>query len=286
MNNVPTIHSSAMLLDMNISVYTGRRTDRRTASEVMQSKGASAGSASVQKYLFAGDNDLQNIVRHAAHSRDVISKHTLPWNDYGTRLVSTESFFDLTTKLNELRDEFYHLVNLFVDNYAHKVSNAAFSLGTMFDREEYPAPEMIKERFSFMFTFGPVPSEGDFRVDIPNEAMQLLRDEFATTNNDRIESAVSDILQRLINMAQTMYEKCVTPEDGPRPRIHESTFTHAQELCEIAKDLNLFNDPDIEAIRHGIEVALTGIDVDTLRKSPEVRESVRTKMDDILQRFA
>lgn len=282
-----SISARALLLDLTISVYTGRRTDRRTAEEVTTAKGAGSKQAtSVVKHLFAGDQDLQAINRWAQHSRNTIEAVTLPWNDAGTRLLPTAAFFDVNAKLNELRDEFYTRVDTFVNNYSSKVSNAAFALGKLFDRSEYPDAAEIRAKFKFDFAFSPVPDAGDFRVDIPDEAMAQVQAQFTTMNSERVEQAVGDVIERLFETIKTLQYKCTTPEDGPKPRFHESTLEQAKELCQIVKSLNLFNDRGIEEVRAELEASIGHLDIDTLRESTETRESVKSKMDALLERFA
>lgn len=286
MNNVPTIQSSSMLLDLTIGVYTGRRTDRQTAQEITASKGAGSRSAtSVNKFLFAGDQDLADINRWAAHSRDRIARITLPWDDSGTRLLPTEAFFDATHELDELKKEFDRRVDVFLDSYDTKISNAAFALGRLFDRSEYLTEHEVRRRFSFVYTFSPVPSSGDFRVDIPQEALEQVKSTFTQRTEDRVAEAINDVTARLHDIIRTMQHKCTIPEDGPRPRIHETTLNQAIELCDIAKSLNIFKDPAIESVRAELESALSGIDITTLRESVEVRESVKSKMDALMQKF-
>lgn len=286
MHNAPTIQSSSMLLDLTISVYTGRRTDRRTAQEITTSKGAASSSAtSVNKFLFAGDQDLAEINRWAAYSRDRVARITLPWDDSGTRLLPTESFFDATKELDDLSAEFYRRVDTFLATYDSKISNAAFALGALFDRSEYLSEREVRRRFNFAYTFSPVPSAGDFRVDIPQEALAFVKDTFQMHNQERVQTALNDVTARLYDVIKTMQEKCTVPEDGPKPRIYESTFNHALELCDIAKRLNIFNNPSIEAVRAELEASLKGIDIVSLRDSVEVRDSVRAKMDALMEKF-
>lgn len=286
MSNVPTIQSSSMLLDLTISVYTGRRTDRQTAQEITKSKGAGSRSAtSVNKFLFAGDQDLADINRWAAHARDRVARITLPWDDSGTRLLPTESFFDATHELDELKKEFDRRVEVFLASYDAKISNAAFALGRLFDRSEYLTENEVRRRFNFSYTFSPVPSSGDFRVDIPQEALEQVKSTFTKHTQKRVEEAIGDVTTRLYEVIRTMQHKCTTPEEGPRPRIYETTLTQALELCDIAKSLNIFKDPAIESVRAELESALSGVDITTLRESTEVRESVKSKMDALLAKF-
>lgn len=281
----PTLQSSAMLLDLTISVYTGRRTDRQTASEITQSKGAKSNATSVQKYLFAGDDDLRHIQSMASATRERINKITLPWNDYGVRLVPTKAFFEVVRELEDSRTEFENSVADFLSSYRNKVSNAAFSLGALFNAGEYPSVADVARRFKFNFEFSPVPSAGDFRVDIPNEAMDKIRAQFSYSTDNKTNAAVLSLTERLLETVHTLRDRCTAPSEGPRPRLYEATLENAKELCDIAKGLNMFDDPDIEDMRVQLMHSLEGVDIYTLRSSDNLRDKVRNDMQEILNKF-
>lgn len=281
----PSIQSSASLLDLTISVYTGRRTDRQTASEITIAKNASSNATSVQKYLFAGDKDLRRIQSLSSAVRSDIAAITLPWNDHGVRLVPTKVFFDVVKILDRYKQEFDTLVQDFLSNYEIKIKEAAKSLGDMFNPDDYLLPIQVGRRFNFHYEFQPVPSAGDFRIDLPNEAMQMVTSRYQESVDNKVSAATFDLSRRLIDLAKAMRDRCTATKNGTKPRLYEATLDSAKELCQIAKGLNMFNDPEIEALRQELEGALGGLDIHTLRESEDVREDVRSKMESILSKF-
>lgn len=282
----PTLQSSAMLLTLNISMYTGRKADKKVKDEVLIDKGAHAkNAASVYKSLFAGDADLDAINTFQARARREIAAVTLPWSDNGTRMVSTRNFFEVSQLLSSLRVEFETLVNKFVAGYALKVSNAAFALGDMFDRSEYPDPAEIKHRFAFNYAFEPVPSSNDFRVDLHNEAVQMLQQHYSKTAQQRLDAAMQDVWMRVMDEVTRLRDKLIVPEEGKRPRIFATTFDGFKELVGSLEALNITNDPKLEDVRVQLKNALEPVDLDSIRESDEVRESVKEKMQRVLDKF-
>jgi hypothetical protein len=283
----PTLQSSAMLLSIHISMYTGRKADKKTREEVISDKGARAkGAASVYKSLFAGDEDLDAINTFQAKARRDIAAMTLPWSDAGIRLVSTRNFFEVSQALSSLRQEFDALVRKFVNNYAMKVSNAAFALGDLFDRNEYPDPAEITHKFSFSYSFEPVPSSNDFRVDLHNEAVEMLRDHYQKTSSERLNAAMQDVWARVIDEVTRLRDKMIVPEDGKRPRIFATTLDGFKDLVSSLEALNITNDPQLEDARVQLRNALEPVDIDSIRESDDVRNSVKEKMQRVLDKFA
>jgi hypothetical protein len=284
--NVPTLQSSAMLIDLHIGTYTGSKTDNQTRDEVTATKRAGSKRAhSVRKHLFAGDADLDAINVYIAQTRKRLLASTLPWSDSGSRMLSTKTFFDLSKLLSLWRADYYVLVDRFVDNFALKVSNAAFALGDSFDRNEYPTADQVREKFTFEYVFSPIPSAGDMRVDLPAEALDIVRAQYAKVSDQRLEAAMADAWDRVLEMARYIKAKVTTGEDGVKPRIFASSIEQAKELTELLVGLNITNDPQLEAARVALKNALDPVDRDSLRDSDEVRDSVRIKMDALLSKF-
>lgn len=280
-----SLSSSAMLLDLNISVYTGRKQDKATANEVSLAKGARKSATSVHKNLFAEDEDLANINSYAGLVRNWLYSVTLPWSDSGTRLVPTKAFFDISHELNQHEQAFNALVDRFVNNYSTKVAAQAFKLGKLFDSKEYPDASDLHKKFALRYHFTPVPEAGDFRVDIPAEAAQQLKDKFEATIRDRLEDAMIEPWDRLYEEITHIRNKMMPKEDGTVPRLYGSMLENTLRLCETLKSLNVMDDPKLEEARRQLEMSLENVDIKSLRDSPELRESVKVKMNDLVEKF-
>jgi hypothetical protein len=59
----------------------------------------------------------------------------------------------------------------------------------------------------------------------------------------------------------------------------------ANELCSLAKDLNITNDKDLEEARIKLYESISGLEVDDLRKDLDTREAVKKEVDNILNNF-
>lgn len=276
-----------MLLDLNISVYTGRKQDKATAEEVNLAKNTrSSKAASVYKSLFVGDADLEAINSHAGKVRTWLYSVTLPWSDSGTRLVPTKSFFDISHELASHEAEFDRLVAQFVSNYAVKISSQAFKLGKLFDPSEYPTVDSIQHKFALRYHFTPVPEAGDFRVDIPAEAAEQLKTKFEAATSTRVREAMQEPWNRLYEEVQHIRDKMIDKEDGKPQKLYQSMLDNALGLCTTLKTLNIMDDADLEAARRALELSLTDVDIKSLRQSPEMRTSIVTKMDELKDKFS
>ena len=170
MSNEISIGSSAMLVELSISSWTARKLDKKVSAEVDVAKNTKVSAVNVNKNLMAGTGVLDKIIKYAASVRAWHIAQTLPWSDNGSRLLPMSNFMRYKEQLNVMEGNFNALVDKFVDSYPELISAAAFQLGDLFDRNEYPDVNTLKQRFKFSYSFFPVPTAGDFRVDINEEA--------------------------------------------------------------------------------------------------------------------
>jgi hypothetical protein len=92
--------------------------------------------------------------------------------------------------------------------------------------------------------------------------------------------------ERLHDVLTAMSKK-LTDEDGveTKKRYHDSLVTNAQELCELLTKMNITNDPKLEEARQQLELTMLGADIETIKESAHVRETMKNKVDAILQKF-
>lgn len=280
------IQNSSVLVDLNLSVWTGRKMDKKTSDEVVAAKSArSKNAATVSKHLLAGNDTLTRIQKHAGMIRTWHYEQTLPWSDGGSRLLPMKSFFDYKAKLGEFEQEFNDMIDEFVTEYPVLVSAAAFQLGDLFDRNEYPEVESLQERFKFKYVFLPVPEMGDFRVDVGTDAKAELQAQYDKFYQAKLESAMKDMWDRLHTSLSNLSERLDYSDGGVKKVFRDSLVTNALEVCGMLSNLNVTNDPKLEDARRRLEQTLSGIEATDLRESPALRNDVKTRVDSILKSF-
>ena len=160
----------------------------------MASKNAAAKDAArVNKHLLAGRTELDVITQAVNRARQYVYDNTAPWSDSGLRLLPNRNFMAFAARMNEFDEEVAGLVKSFVDIYPTLITAQAMALGDMFKRDDYPTANEIMTKFSFRVNYMPVPTSGDFRVDVGNEAQAELRQRLEELNQERIDNAMSDV---------------------------------------------------------------------------------------------
>ena len=283
------IDTCAMLVEFNASVWTARKLDKTTTSEVVASKNAGAKDAArVNKHLLAGRTELDIIQQAVGRARQFVYDNTAPWSDSGLRLLPTINFMKFTERMNDFEEEMETLVKAFVVIYPTLITAQALALGDMFKRDDYPSANEMMTKFSFRVNYMPVPSSGDFRVDVGNQAQAELKARLESLTQERIDSAMADVRERLSTHLKRMSDRLTTDYVGgeaKQRRFHDTLVDGALELCDLTKALNVTNDVALETARSQLEQLLVGVTPTDLRKNEAIRQDVKRNVDAILDKF-
>jgi hypothetical protein len=285
-NTVAGVARSAMMVDLHISVYSGRKQDKSTQAEVTTAKGSgSSKAASVYKNLFAECKELDALTKFQARARAEHYRLTLPWNDQGARLLPTASLLEYQQTMGRYRNEFERLVDAFLDKYDTLVAAAAFQLGTLFDRQEYLSRAQVALRFRMESSFTPLPTSGDFRLDVESTVQRELVEQYERRMEAKLAQANQDSWSRLHEALLRLSDRLVVEEDGKKRKFHDTMVTGALELCELLTVMNVTNDPELEKARRKVEEVLSGVTPKELRDEHSTRVQTKQQVDAILDAF-
>ena len=274
-----SIASSAVLIDLNISVWTARKLDKNVSKEIDINKNTTIKAGNYNKHILAGADQLEAITKLAGEIRDWHDRQTLPWSDTGTRLLPMTNFFDYKHQLGVYEAEFKSRINTFIHEYPNIVQSMAYKLGALFNRAEYPDTNSIATKFNLRYTIMPVPETKDFRVDIADDIRNEMQQEYQKAYEGRVEAAMSDAWSRL----HTTLEHMIDRLSGDEKKIFRNSLVdNALELTNLLTRLNVTNDPKLENARRALEQSLVGVTADELRDSKGARQEILAKVNEIM----
>ena len=299
MSNVPAINldnfsasklaSSALIVNLSLSVWTGRKLDKRVSEEVDQQNSTRTRAGNYHKNLLAGSGKLEGIGKIANACRGWLYACTQPWGDNGDRVLPVASLIDFKSRLTDYEQQFGTAVNDFLNDYDTLVSAAAFQLGALFNRDDYPTRESIESKFGFRYSIMPLPQAGDFRVDIGNDGLRELQEQYEQVMEQRVVGAMTEAWERLHDVLSRMSERLTdtTDENGdPKRKIfRDSLIDNAVEICGLLKSFNITGDTRMDEMRRQLEDAIKHVDAQTLRDSDHVRLQTKLKVDALLSKF-
>jgi len=290
-----SITTNGILVDLNISLWSGRKQDKKVSGEVDAAKQTRTKAGNYHKNLFAGTDKLEKVQSVAGKIRNWHLRQTLPWSDTGTRLLPMGNFFEYKQELAAMQQEFDDAVRDFIAAYPTLISAAAFQIGALFNRDDYPSEDKIAHKFSIRTVFHPVPLASDFRVEAENNLKNELQEQYEKMYREREESTAKELWDRLHEYLKTLVDRlekkqqaAVASANGNKTKagqFHEAHLENGVELCSLLSRLNIMNDPQLEAARKYLESALTGVSAKDIRTSEGTRNDVKARVQDILNRF-
>jgi len=275
------IQDSAMLVDLNISVWTGRKQDKKVSEEIDVAKSTKGKAGNYHKKLLSGTR-LDEVQKLVGSIRVWHYEQSLPWSDGGSHLLPMKNFFDYKQRLGEFETQYVEAVEEFLKEYPTLVSAAAFQLGDLYNAEEYPDVEKLRDKFRFRYVFLPVPEIGDFRVDVNEEHKAKIVKQFESFYESKLSEAMSDAWDRLHDCLSKMSEKLAGQD---KQIFRDSLVNNAVDLCSLLTKLNVTNDSKLETARKQLESALIGVTPKDLRDDDDLRRDTKAKVDEILSMF-
>lgn len=281
-----SISASALLVELNISVWPASKIDREVTNKVNSDAGAVQGASQTKKNLFAGTSLRKDIEKFAARVRLYHNQHTLPWADKGERLLPTKLFMEYKQAMNGYEQTFNMMCQNFYAEYPRLVADAPMSLGVLFNAEDYPDITNVMNKFGFKRSVKPVPEAGDFRLDVPAEDMRELVFSFEAQQREKLAEAVREPWERLHSELSAISKKLTDVEgDDGKKRYHDTLVSNPLELCSLLTKLNITNDPALEEARRQLELTMLGADIETIKEDADVRKQLKSKVDGILNKF-
>lgn len=280
-----SISSSAVLVELNISVWTANKLDKGATDIVLANNSASKDSAQVRKNLMAGTDKRKKIADYAARARLYHNQTTLSWSDKGARLLPTSLFMDYKANMNIYEKNMNVMINDFYSSYADLIELSKHHLGDLFNPYDYPSIEELRSKFGFRLVFSPLPESGDFRLDIPQQDMTDMQEKYELAFNDRLADAMREPWEKLHKALAHLSEKLTDEGEDNTKRYHDTLISSNQELCSLLTHLNITKDPQLEQARRELELTMLGLDIDDVRKDADCRKEVKTRVDEILNKF-
>jgi len=281
-----SISASAVLVELNISVWPASKIDREMTEQVNINATAVRDASQTKKNLFAGTSLRKDIEKFAARVRLYHNQHTLPWADKGERMLPTKLFMEYKQTMNNYEAQFNQMCNNFFIAYPQLVQEAQVHLGTMYRADDYPDLTNVREKFGFRMAIDPIPEAGDFRLDISAQDLDEMKAQYEAKFDERLAEAMRTPWERLHTVLTAMSEKLKDEEgDDNKKRYHDSLVTNAVDLCGLLDKMNITNDPKLEEARKQLELTMLGADIETIKESSHVRETMKNKVDAILQKF-
>jgi hypothetical protein len=275
--------SNALLVYLNTSIWTARKLDRTATQEVTLSHSAASDAGRFNKQLLPKEA-LAPITQIAGAARLYLYDHTRPWSDNGDRVMSGMNYFEVMNQLRVFRAEFNAAVDTFCAAYTEHRERARLKLNTLFNDNDYPHEREVRRKFDMSFGIMPLPTAGDFRVELPDEALEEARAEIEAAVSGRMQAAMADVWGEVRTTVSHLRQRLEETKGGTG-RLHDSALTNIEDLIARLPGLNLTNDAGLEDMRKLVATTFNGIEMKDIKKSDAVRADMMAQTDALLKQM-
>jgi len=278
--------AKAVLSNVHITQWAGRRFDREITDEVNREHDAADDAGRYNK-LLVDKKALFQIQRIVTEARVYHIKMTQPWSDSGPRILPAKLYLDYTKRMDELKIEFKREVDNFLDIYPSLIAKRQKELNGWFREADYPTPAKLATMFSFDVQIYPCPDADDFRVDLAKEHEDDVRRAIERAMKASLDEAMREPVRRIIatvgRMAERLNAYKPASNGGKAEGIFRDTLVdNVRELAGLLPAFNLRDDPALSSLASRIERDLTVEDASTLRDNDQVRKAVAKSAEEIL----
>jgi hypothetical protein len=285
-----SLASSAVLVSVDISVWSATKQDRGISDEVTTAKNADKSAGRYVKNLLANHPKHKAVVNYRQTIYNWLQRRTYKWNQ-SQQLLPSVDVPKFKQEYHEHEIAFHALVDSLTTDYDSIVSDMAFKQGTMFNRTDYPTAEQVHAKFSLNLYVSEVPMN-DFRCGIAQDIADDLFTTYTKQSHGIIDSIAQEQSERLVEVMESISHCCGVDESEvngelrtKRRKIYEGTIQKARDYIESFKRFNLKNDSGLEQARLSLEKVLNGVKAEDIRDSDAVRHHVKEGIDDILSKF-
>lgn len=274
------LEERAMLVTLSIGYWEGLKADRNKTGEVTKDEKAAADAgtwitrvvppAAIKPVLLARDK-----------AREVHFKYTLPWQDGGVRVLPANMFMEYTKAMRAAEEGYRAAVNAFLAEYPTILANAEERLGGLFKADFFPRPEQLKYKYPWTMRINPIPTAGDFRVALTDDAIAEIKAGIAKQNEVAMADAMGDLWNRLYEQVGKIAER-LGDEKGV---FRDSLIENVAALCELLPRMNVTGNKELEAMRKAVVAKLAKTEPEVLRKNKTARAEAAKDANDILKKM-
>ena len=279
-NGSNVLARKAMISTLETSSWSGRKVDKEATDELLRSKRADEGSGNFSKQLIDKEA-LSNIKSIISEARRYHKEITMAWDEKGGRLLPSTKYSSHTAKMRECQDKLKEEVDKFIENYDNLVNDSSYRLGDLFNNQEYPDKEELRNKFAINIDYDKVPEGNDFRLDIPEEEQEQIRKDIEKKVQDQHAEAMKRVWKRIYSAVENMHEK-LKDEDKI---FRNSMVRKIEDLVKILPELNVTDNKELATMTEELRNELCGIDPDDLRKDKEARKEAADKSGAVLERI-
>lgn len=262
-----TLSERAMLTSLLIYRYRAQGHSKEIDSRVTQALQTKRKAGSTRIDLL--DPKSLRATQTAAYnlSKNYL-RYTLPW-DEKTRILPSALYQPFMEKHNDLTRVYDMASDEFVGIYPDLLWQAQNDLGDeICNLMKFPSVLEIRSKFDVRLSFQPVPTVGDFRVQMSNDELDMIKSEMQEREKAQLARSMNFAWKRLHDAIADMVDRL------SKPRFHNTVVENIRAITDVLPELNLAGDPELDRMRDIVIEKLCRYSPQHLRDNEAARSEI------------
>lgn len=271
------IQDRCMLTELHMTSFTGERTSKRDTADLLETKRAEKGAASVVVKLVPKES-LRQLNSVSTKLRDVHKHYTAPWSSTFD-ILPVSNFFDHSSEIAAGFRERDGAADDFCRLYPSLAGAARERLGDLdFERLWLPV-EQVRASITHRVRHLPVPSGSDFRADLDEADRARITAEIEADVQAQVGESIKGVKLRLIAELGSFVEKIkdyrIEIDERGASRVtgafRDSVLNGLTSLGDVLPKLNFTNDPALSEAHGKLMSCIQRLSPSLLREDPAIR---------------
>ena len=268
MSKIKPLSEKAMIVDLTIGYWQGRKKDQDVSFQVTQQAEATSDSGAWWSQLVPRE-ELKPIRQAMGYGRKTHFQFSLPWMDNGQRVLPATAYMDYMNDMRMLREQYEEAVDEFIAHYPSLVEHACDRLGKLFKPDVYPDVSELRSKFYWSINVFPLPNADDFRVSLQDKEIEKAKAQISEEVNRRMDVAMKDLWRRLYDTVSKAAETLSDPDKKFRNSLIENLIS----VCDVLPKLNIMEDPELDSMRERVMEKVASESPEILRCDPDKRSA-------------
>jgi hypothetical protein len=228
--------------------------------------------------------------------REEVHSMTAPWEDGGLRALPAELYYTFCNEVRDRIQEIDRLADDYQNEYESEREKARLELKGLFNEDDYPAPHVMRARFSVDYDFKPVANVSDIRVwGLAAADQKEIEEQVTASVTAQVQQAQAHVFNQVVERAQEFIDKvtkfddaaAASQNDGKGLRLYDSAISNLRDvILLVLEGMNFTGDQEIETLCKELKKSLKGVNTGKLKVSPDVRKKSIADVEKVLNKFS
>jgi hypothetical protein len=286
MQNQPALQEIAVKSMVAFKCWTAHKIDHDATEQTLNNYQAFEGAGRFNKVLIDKVH-LSNLRKIIQDARKYWHSVTLPWGNEGSRILPGVKIFEFESKMREFQRAFETEYEKLEANYTSIIDEQKRILGNMYNHDDYPSIEELRQKFGFengklgiKVEISGIESTDDIRLNMTEPLINRLKNQAAEEERDKIIEATRDIYRRLVQRLSAMVERLKATKtdkktnDEVYAKFKNATITNLVEILELVPLLNIAGDETLDEVSRQLSEKLADIAPVDIRNDEQIRKEV------------